>query len=110
MSVKYKEFYKNTVEGNKTIFARFIEIHDKYSKDKDKFEHEFHEIGSEIMTILKKAEDKLCFQTENGRYGKFSSQLAEKFWEEIKKDFPLIDTVQVTSQAQDPVAVLDDLF
>jgi hypothetical protein len=40
-------------------------------------------------------ESRLCKQMEKGKNGVFSAKVSEKFWQEVKKDFPLIELVGV---------------
>lgn len=110
MSVKYKEFYKKTLKKNKSLFEDFEIVHEKYAKNPIKYKEEFNRIGGEIMVILKKAEDKLCFQSEQSRFAKYSEQLSQKFWDEVKKDFPKIEEVSTSSNALPAEDIIDDLF
>ena len=79
------------VEG--AHFKLFKEIHDKYMEDPKQWQEKFNEEGQKVMHIIKRWENNLCNKSESGKYGKFSSNLADKFWEEIRKVFPKIDYV-----------------
>src|SRR3989344_5282975 len=46
-----------------------------------------------IMEIVHEYEDRLCKNTENGIYNKFSGGLSEKFQGLVRAHFPLIDHV-----------------
>lgn len=108
MAVKYKSTLKNLFEEEKLLFNQFKVIHDKYVKNPKSVETEFNEIGSEVMKKLRHAEDMLCRQTETGRFNKFSTQLSEKFWGEVKRYYPAIDAVQVDYGIKG--VDIDDLF
>lgn len=108
MSVKYKNTLKTLFEDEKQLFNSFKLVHDKYVKNPKSVKSEFNELGSEVMKKLKHAEDMLCRQTETGRFNKFSNQLSEKFWGEVKKYYPAIDEVQVDYGIKG--VDIDDLF
>ena len=83
------------IDENKDIFSRFFVIHDRYAGDPRNAQDEFNSLGHDIVEIIREYERKLCSNSERGQYGKFSSNLSEKFWDEIRKDFPKIDFVGV---------------
>ena len=83
------------IEDHQALFKQFKEIHDTYKADRKKFQSEFNVIGKQVMEIIREYEDRLCSGMERGVYGKYSDKVAEKFWERIKKDFPLIELVGV---------------
>ena len=78
---------------HKEDFDNFKIIHDKYLDNPKKYKQEFNTIGSDLLDIVRRYENILCGHSESGGYGKFSSKLADKFWEEIRKSFPKIDEV-----------------
>ena len=93
--VKYKHFYQLMSEQNSELLKKFLTIHDGFSKDPTKWEDNFHSVGRDVLDIMRDWERRLCSGTEKSHYAQYSSKLAEKYWEEIKKDFPLIDQVGV---------------
>ncbi len=93
--VKYKEFFNMMVEQNRELFQRFVLLNQDYLKDKKKFKEEFDTMGKEVLDITQYWERKLCKHMENGNKASFSSNLADKFREEVKKIFPAIDEVGV---------------
>lgn len=104
--VKYKQYIKNLIEREKELFENFKKAHSDYEQGKN--EEEFHKIGTEVVKKLKQTEDKLCLQTETGQYNKYSNQLSDKFWNEVRRLYPKIDEVKVS-----PVTSginIDDLF
>lgn len=78
---------------HKEQFIKFKEIHDKYMQDPKQYQKEFNEAGEDIMPIIRRWENNLCSKSEGSRYGKFSTNLSEKFWTEIRDVFPKIDYV-----------------
>lgn len=84
MLLKYKDDFDN-----------FKVIHDKYLENPKANKKEFNEVGSDLLDIVRRYENILCGHSENGGYGKFSSKLADKFWEEVRKNFPKIDEVGI---------------
>lgn len=92
---KYKEYYEKMVSENKEIFDKFTRSHFEYSIDQNKNQEEFNKIGEEILNIIHEYEDRLCRHSEGAGFGKFTSNLAEKFQDEIRSHFPLIDHVGI---------------
>ena len=78
-------------------FAAFQDIHDRYAANPEALQTEFNEAGRKIQDIIRDYEDRLCGHSENSQFGKFSSSLADKFWELLRKDFPKIDCVGLIS-------------
>lgn len=92
---KYKKFYQLLSEQNKDLLKKFQEIHNGYAADPKKWEAQFHSVGRDVLDVMRDWERRLCSGTEKSHYAQYSSKLAEKYWEEIKKDFPLIEQVGV---------------
>ena len=59
--------------------------------------------GSRVMEMIKDYEDKLCRQSEVGGFGSYTTNLAEKFNEEIKKYFPKIDHIGLVVKKMEPL-------
>lgn len=108
MSVKYKQVLKQLFEDEKSLFNQFKLIHDNFIKNPSVNKDQFNEIGSKVMLKLKQAEDALCTQTEKGKYSNFSNQLSEKYWQEVRKYFSHIDSVEVNYGVK--AVNIDDLF
>lgn len=83
------------IDNNKEVFDKFRIIHDKYClfTDKDFLQDEYNQVGEKIMDIITEWEQRLCLQSEKAGYGSYSANLSEKFHEEIKKLFPMIDYI-----------------
>jgi hypothetical protein len=93
---KYQEFYRRMVDENKEIFTKFFDIHDRYVAAPQQTQTEFNTVGRDVVEIVREYERKLCGHSEKGMYSKFSANLSEKFWTEVRKDYPKIDFVGVT--------------
>ena len=81
------------LEVNKYIFHSFQKLHDDYSHDPKKWQNTFNSEGQKVLHIIQKWENTLCAKSESGKYAKFSSNLADKFWTEVRLVFPKIDYV-----------------
>lgn len=79
------------VEMHRDVFDEFKKLHDNYTKDPKKFQKEFEEKRSDITLLIQRYVNRLCMKMESGKYGKFSSGLADKFWQEVRLHFPKID-------------------
>lgn len=92
---KFKKQFQTMLEDNQFLFNDFKEVHDKVaSGDKEELEM-FNEKGRKILRIIRRYEDALCAKSENSGYGKFSTNLSEKFWEEVRAYLPRIDEVEL---------------
>jgi hypothetical protein len=92
---KYQQAYEEMIMGRKADFEVFKKIHDLYKTDQTRWKEEFDRLGKPLLRIIEEEESRLCMKMEGGGKGKFSSKVAEKFREEVKKNFPLIDLVGV---------------
>lgn len=92
---KYKEYFDKMVSENKEAFDKFTQVHFDYSIDQDKNQEKFNQEGDKINLIIHEYEDRLCKHSEGAGFGKFTSNLAEKFQDEVRSHFPLIDHVGI---------------
>jgi len=90
---KYKKQVQEMLEVHDELFKSFKKLHDNYAEDPKKWQEKFNEEGQAVMLIIQKWENNLCSKSESGKYGKFSNTLADKFWEEIRINFPKINYV-----------------
>lgn len=90
---KYKHYFNLMIKNNEDLFSKFSKIHQGFTTDATTWEKQFHEVGRDIKDVMRDWERRLCSGTEKGTYAQYSSKLSEKFWAEIKKEFPLIDQV-----------------
>lgn len=91
--VKYKQHVADMLAVHKELFDAFREIHDKYEKDPASWQRALNEKGMELIPIMQRWENSLCAKSESGKFGKFSSNLADKFRAEIKVHFPKIEHI-----------------
>lgn len=92
---KYQDYFRMMLEQNKDLFDEFKNIHDRYGMEQDKLQNEFNEIGKKVQIIIKQWEDKLCGHSEGSGYASFTGGLAQKFQDEIRKAFPMIDNIGI---------------
>lgn len=90
---KYKEYVERMLSANKELFEKFAKLEQRYSQDQDTYQEEFNKLGEKVVLITKEWEGKLCRQSEKAGYSSYTTALAEKFQNEVKKHFPLIDHV-----------------
>jgi hypothetical protein len=95
---KYKEYFRRMLEVEKELFDSFKRLHDEYALNPDKYQEQFNQEGEKVLKVIHDWENKLCMQSEKGGYGNFTTSLAEKFWGEIRKEFPEIDNVGIILQ------------
>lgn len=95
---KYKQYVELMYQNHKSDFEEFKPIHDKYGLNPDKLQEELNRKGRKIINIIHMWEDKLCRQSEKGGYGSYTSLLADRFRNEIKKTYPYIDSVGITQK------------
>ena len=92
---KYKTLFDEMLAKNRELFIRFKIIHDQYVADPKPNKTAFNELGTQVMPILKEYENRLCGKSENSGYSKFSANLAEKWWAEVRKNYSRIDFVGI---------------
>lgn len=95
MAAKYRQLFLQMIEDNRDLFLDFKEIHDKFTEDPESFKDEFNEKGKVLVEIIREYELKLTAQQNRGQYSKFSSNLSDKFWDQIRGFLPKIDFVGV---------------
>lgn len=94
--VKYKQVYTDTVAAHKAEFESFREIHDLYKSNQKKYAKHYNIQGKKIRDYLDRAVNVLCGKSESSGHGMFSSVLADKFWAEVRADYPMVDFIGVT--------------
>jgi len=92
---KYRKYFLEMMEKNEWLFGEFKKVHDNYSRDPFKYQVEFNRLGKAVVEEIREWERKLCRHSERGQFGVFSSNLADKFWKEVRIYFPKIDYVGV---------------
>lgn len=91
--VKYKEYVQKMLSENKEIFAVFKQLHDEYALNQDDLQERFNAEGKKVIEIVREYENRLCSNTERGMYNQFSAGLAQKFQDEVRRHFPMIDYI-----------------
>lgn len=92
---KYREYFERMITNEKAAFDSFTKLHMQYSLDQDGLQEKFNEEGEKIVAIIREWENKLCSTSDKAGYGGYTSNLSEKFWQEVKKIYPLIDHVGI---------------
>ena len=92
---KYKEYYQKMISEDQDLFDSFKEIHDKFAQDKDRWRDKFNEVGRGAVEVVRDWERRLCSAMGKGVYSVYSQQLSEKFWDLVRKEYPLVDLVGV---------------
>jgi len=92
---KYKEYFDKMVSENKDAFDNFTKAHFEYSIDPDLHQDMYNMEGEKIIKIIHEYEDRLCKHSEGAGFGKYTSNLAEKFQDEVRSHFPLIDHIGI---------------
>lgn len=92
---KYKDYVKKMLEDNQEVFDEFKNIHAQYELDPVTYQKEFNRVGKIVQELMREYENRLCRDTERGMYNKFSSKLAEKYQNEVRKIFPKIDDIGI---------------
>lgn len=87
---RYRESVQQMLDENKELFEEFRAIHDAYVLNPSANQAKYNSIGSTVMDVIRDYERKLCAKMGAGQYSKFSTNLSEKFMEEIQKIFPKI--------------------
>ncbi len=83
------------VSENQELFDDFKKVHDSFADNRMRYQEEFNTKGQIIMEIIQEWEKRLCSRMEGGKNSVYSTNLSEKFREEIKKIYPKIDLVGV---------------
>lgn len=95
MSAKYRQLFLEMMEQHRDLMLDFKDIHDKFLQDEEKYKEEFNEKGKKVVDIIREYEMKLTAHQNSGQFSKYSSGLADKFWDQIRSFLPRIDFVGV---------------
>lgn len=98
MTPKYKEYFQKMLSAHKKDFDEFSKLHFEYSIDQEKNQEEFNKAGESIIKIIREWEDRLCKTSEKAGYASYTGKLAEKFQEEVRSHFPLIDHIGIVTK------------
>ena len=92
---KYQTMFQRMLEEHKELFDNFTQVHEAFTLNEEMNKARFNQIGSEVLDVIREYERILCGKTESGQYGKFSSNLSQKFWDEIRRVYRKIDFVGI---------------
>jgi len=92
---RYKQLFDEMLAKNRELFIKFKIVHDMYTADPKGNKEEFNALGKQILPIIHEYENILCGHSEQGQYSKYSANLADKFWTEVRKNYPRIDFVGI---------------
>jgi hypothetical protein len=90
---KYKKYYQLMREQDDKLFAAFAPAHAAYTLNPDANAEAFHRLGRPVLDSIRFWERKLCAGMERGANAAYSARVAEKFWAEVRAEFPQIDQV-----------------
>ena len=93
MPAKYKEYFDLMLQNNKELFENFKDIHDHYVMEPAKYQKTFNDYGKEILEVVQEYENRLCSKSEGAGFGAYSTKLADKFREEVKRYIPKINSI-----------------
>lgn len=99
---KYKEYVQKMFELNGELFGKFRNVHDKYQINQEEHQVEFNRVGEKIMKVIGEFDNKLCASSERGGYGLFTGNLSEKFREEVKRHYPMLDHIGIIAKKSKP--------
>ncbi len=80
------------VTQNQKLFADFKVSHDQYVAGEID-QQEYNRVGLRIVDIIRDWDRRLCSAMGKGAFSKYSEQLSDKFWSEVRKDYSHIDKV-----------------
>jgi hypothetical protein len=92
---KYQQYFQQMLEQHPMLFASFKQIHDKYAQDPETWQEQYNEQGKDVLEVIREYISMLCAKSEGGQYGKFATNLEDKFWQAVRTQYPKIDFVGV---------------
>lgn len=94
---KYKKIFEEIWRKNDELFKEFFLLNNEYSdsKKRDSINDKFQDLGGKVQNLLIEGEQDLCRHMEKSNHRVFSSKLADKYWDEVRKYFKYIDMVGV---------------
>lgn len=84
------------VDDNKEIFAEFTRLQFEYENDMEGKQSDLNRVGEKVQELVMEYENRLCSHSDKGQFSGFTPKLAEKFQEEVRKNFPMYDFIGVT--------------
>ena|SRR3989344_4738069 len=93
MAAKYLQIFQLMLKENEKVLSDFKLLHDKYEADPKTYQDEYNKEGEKFLEIIQKYEKMLTSHTENAGYGKYASNLSDKFRSVVKQLFPKVDFI-----------------
>ena len=81
------------LDSQPKLFSEFAQVHEAYKQNETKYQQKFNDIGARVLALIQEWEKRLCLYSEKGTNAKYSANLAEKFWAEIRARFSHIDLI-----------------
>jgi hypothetical protein len=95
MAAKFQKHFQTMLDEYSDFFQEFKKLHDQFVADPEEYRDAFNQMGQKALRIIRRYDNELCAKSENSGYGKFSSNLSDKFWEQVRAYFPRIDTIEL---------------
>lgn len=95
MAAKYLQIFQRMLKENESLLANFKLLHDKYEADPNTYQDQYNKEGEIVLEVIHKYENILTSSTENSRYGKYATNLSDKFYTAIKSLFPKLDFIGI---------------
>lgn len=95
MAAKYLEIFKLMLKEQEKALSDFKLLHDRYEVDPKTFQDEYNSEGEKFLEIIQKYENMLTSHTENAGYGKYATNLSDKFRSAVKQLYPKLDFIGI---------------
>lgn len=94
---KFQKYFLEMVESHKELFDHFKKTHAEYVETDGANQEEFNTLGAQVMEIVRDYEKLLTSKSDSTSYAKFSSNLSDKFMDQVRRVYPKIDFIGVLS-------------
>lgn len=95
MAAKYLEIFKLMLKEQEKALSEFKLLHDKYELDPNTYQDQYNAEGEKFLQIIQKYEKMLTSHTENAGFGKYATNLSDKFRNAVKQLFPKLDFIGI---------------
>lgn len=95
MAAKYQQVFQQMLKENEGFLSEFKLLHDKYEADPEGFQDQYNKEGEVFLELIQKYENMLTSHTENAGYGKFATNLSDKFRSAVKCLYPKLDFIGI---------------
>ena len=107
---RYKDYFKKMLDENANLFKEFQIVHDKYTNNQKKYQDDLNRVGEKVRDVIKEYESRVCANTERGMYSSYSGNLAEKFQNEVRKVYPMIDFIGIKNDRINETKIKRNVF